>query len=204
MRGSETRHGERNRGWAHWGRSARARVRGAAGGACLRYCHSSSSWSAIFCRRLLGPLFRAEVRRRQRLSEHRGCQNRTEGRHGEGKREQQRHSPALTTPTHSLLLTETASTALVSSVHYNHHSTCANRGGTTPRLLRARTVLDGLAFLHTAPAIIGARVGGRLWRGRHARRCSSCQLAASASDGSGTVGQAAAALAARGRGSGGV
>jgi len=109
----------------------------------------------------------------QRLSEHRGCQNRTEGRHGEGKREQQRHSPALTTPTHSLLLTETASTALVSSVHYNHHSTCAHRGGTTPRLLRARTVLDGLAFLHTAPAIIGARVGGRLWRGRHARRCSS-------------------------------
>jgi len=42
-----------------------------------------------------------------------------------------------------------------------------------PRLLRARTVLDGLAFLHTAPAIIGARVGRRLWRGRHARRCSS-------------------------------
>ena len=57
------------------------------------------------------------------------------------------------------LRVETASTALVSSVHYNHHSTCAHRGGTTPRLLRARTVLDGLDFLHTAPAIIGARGG---------------------------------------------
>ena len=60
-------------------------MRGAAGGACLRNCHSS--WSAIFCCTLLG---RTEVRRRQRLSEHRGCQNRTEGRHGEDKREQQR------------------------------------------------------------------------------------------------------------------
>ena len=60
-------------------------MRGAAGGACLRNCHFS--WSAIFCCSLLG---RTEVRRRQRLSEHRGCQNRTEGRHGEDKREQQR------------------------------------------------------------------------------------------------------------------
>ena len=169
---------------------ARARVRGAAGGAC----RSSSSSSAIVCRSLLGPLFRsAEVRRRQRLSEHHGCQNRTEGRHGEDKREQQRHSPALTTtPTHSLLLTETASTALVSSVHYNHHSTCAHRGGTTPRLFAPVPCSTGSPFCpQHRPSLARAR-------GRHARRCSSCQLAASASDGSGTVGQAAAALAARG------